>query len=243
MNVPEAALALALREGARLDATITTLTVLAPFRRRERHHRVCLQLQPVCLGLLPVPSGALIVGDLAMHFDMTGPFEQPIAPGTYEVWATIATPPKTGLLSRLLRRENPFGDEPRVAFLTLLLDRTEPTSYVLAKLKKSPDDRPIDAHPGFGIDLAGAAMVDASHVDAICELPMDDLWEVFNHLDHAPEPATGLAGRIDLPTSQPTPAIVSETGWGDGAYCSYWGLDADGACVRLVVDFNLPGNA
>ncbi|WP_418061440.1 DUF4241 domain-containing protein [Pimelobacter simplex] len=32
-------------------------------------------------------------------------------------------------------------------------------------------------------------------------------------------------------------AIVADSGWGDGAYPAYWGLDADGTTVQLVVDF------
>ncbi|MFL9839310.1 DUF4241 domain-containing protein, partial [Flavobacterium sp. ST-75] len=34
-------------------------------------------------------------------------------------------------------------------------------------------------------------------------------------------------------------AIMFASGWGDGYYPAYWGLDADGDAVELVVDFLL----
>lgn len=32
-------------------------------------------------------------------------------------------------------------------------------------------------------------------------------------------------------------AVVADSGWGDGAYPAYWGLDATGATVQLVLEF------
>lgn len=37
--------------------------------------------------------------------------------------------------------------------------------------------------------------------------------------------------------------FLTESGWGDGGYASYWGVDADGKLVSFVVDFALLGEA
>lgn len=31
--------------------------------------------------------------------------------------------------------------------------------------------------------------------------------------------------------------VIADSGWGDGAYPAYWGVDADGAVMQLVIDF------
>lgn len=240
MSVTSEYLALALTEGATLEASIEV------YDENAVQHRVggAWRLQPFLLGTLPIASGQIVAGDPGFQFNMTGPFVRRVPPAAYEVWATIAVPDRRPKAWNLLRRKSTsLGTAPLVAFLTLLVTREAPASYELAAMDKADGDRPIDAHPGFGVDSGSAALMDAAHLPLMETFPdCMAAWRLAHKAQQGPPGMQGLAALTDLPSTPPVPVAVCSSGWGDGAYLSYWGLDRRGAPVRLVVDFNLPQN-
>ncbi len=198
-------------------------------------------LRPLHLGMLPVRSGQLVAGDPGLEFDMTGPFARTIPPGEYEVWASIAVPTRRAACEPGTPLE--LGDSPLVAFLTLLVTSEPPARFELAALQKPDGDRPIDEDPGFGVDSAQAALMDAAYLPAVRRAEGTlDAWGLAHEAQFGPEGLKGLAALVELATTPPAPAAVCVSGWGDGAYRSYFGLDARGQPVRLTIDFNLAGH-
>jgi len=240
MRVPAQRLDLALRDGATFEAWIEYYSEKSKLARSGGLWRV----QALHLGRLPVPSGVLIAGDAGLQFDMTGPFARAIAPGEYDVWATMAMPERRRWWPFTRPRPDDLGDWPRVAFLTLLLTPEHPKHYEPALLQKAGGQRPIAGHAGFGIDSAEAALMDASQLPSVRRV--NDgmaMWNLAGKAAFGPPGIRGLAAVVDLPTDPPVPAAVCCSGWGDGAYLSYWGLNDAGDPVRLVIDFDLPREA
>lgn len=240
MSVTSEYLELALTEGATLEASIEVYGKDMVKRRVGGASR----LRPFLLGKLPITSGRIVAGDPGFQFDMTGPFARRVPPGAYEVWATIAVPRRRPWAWKFLRRKSTSMDTaPLVAFLTLLVSHETPETYKPAALDKPYGDRPIDAHPGFGVDSGSAALMDAAHLPLMETFPdCMAAWGLAHKAQQGPPGLQGLAALTDLPSTPPVPVAACSSGWGDGAYLSYWGLDKRGVPARLVVDFNLPQN-
>ncbi|MCB9677713.1 MAG: DUF4241 domain-containing protein [Alphaproteobacteria bacterium] len=92
---------------------------------------------------------------------------------------------------------------------------------------------PADAASGghvVGVDAANVAILDASAVLGVTAREKERAFDAWAR-DEA-HPATrmlSLAGRDD--------GVIAASGWGDGAYPGYWGLDASGAPAQLLLDF------
>lgn len=136
----------------------------------------------------------------------------------------------------------------RVSSLEALAVRVPPGTYPVqvavafernAALRVVLSDRPVvawraaDTPQGghvVGVDAANVAVLDA---DALLGTTCWDKERAFDRWvrdeDH---PVTQM-----LSLSGPDDGVIAASGWGDGAYPVFWGLDADGAPAVLLVDF------
>lgn len=222
--VPVRNLENALRHGAKLKA---------------RPHDAAVQrtLSVIPLGTLKVRSGRLIAGDIGMSFQLSEPFVRRVAPGEYPVWVTIWGIRGRGWLSR----SDGMGDTPRAAYLSLVLAQETAVRYEFA----ATGDKPIDWQPdcpfdGLGVDVGGVGLLDAENLPLVQSLPESTDWLKLNDegIERSPQCA-GVAGRVHLPIQPPIEVPMAESGWGDGSYFSYWGLNAADKPVVLIVDFDL----
>lgn len=86
-----------------------------------------------------------------------------------------------------------------------------------------------------GVDYANLAVFDWDAAASLTVREKEGLWERFADASRAP-----FLLRRDGET-EPF-GVISPSGWGDGAYPVYWGVDAHGVPVQLVLDFGvLPG--
>ncbi|NLE98387.1 MAG: DUF4241 domain-containing protein [Propionibacterium sp.] len=90
-----------------------------------------------------------------------------------------------------------------------------------------------DEGPYFGVDAGNLALVDAASAYAMTVRQKERAWEQF-----ADDPTRAmLVDRDGAPVG-----VIAGSGWGDGTYPAYWGLDASGAPAQLIIDFGvLPG--
>lgn len=173
------------------------------------------------LGKLTLPSGQIFARDPSYERFEGPPFARRVRPGRYPVVLTC------------------LGDGPdrsphdRIAAAAILLRDELPTTWEHAL----PDGETLDdLHPGqvhgYGVDGGTGCFVDA---EVALEFEagkrnFQRMLAAFRKSDFQPL----------IHTFRDEPAIaVFQSGWGDGFYASYWGLDARGEPVCLVTDFGV----
>jgi len=98
---------------------------------------------------------------------------------------------------------------------------------------------PVSWHPAVSPDGGHVAGVDAGNL-AVLDLPayaaasVRDKERAYDDFTLNPAQDSGLLLAFD---GRPPIGAVSSSGWGDGAYPVYWGVDAQGRPVQLVVDY------
>jgi hypothetical protein len=198
--------------------------------------RILREGEPVEVGVLPCPSGRLVVCD-PFFCSSAAPLAEAVIPGAYAV--------------RLYRVDVP-GWGRRVAAGQLVLS---PGAAVVAV---SPASAPDGSRARYVVDSGLAAFMD----DAIRPLFADTLaafarrsadanyyWDVLERefRVHATDPANPFdAGDYCLHAFAGSPearVAMFSSGLGDGAYTSCWGLDAEGRRVSLFTAFEVHARA
>ncbi|VEG25436.1 DUF4241 domain-containing protein [Actinomyces howellii] len=111
--------------------------------------------------------------------------------------------------------------EERVAAVRAVLDNTRPVRWQRALLAPGA---------GFviGVDSGTGAVVDAVSYLSMSHRDWSRAMRAWVSTDAALlDPGTGPVG------------VVTRSGWGDGGYGVYWGLDGQGRPVQLVIDYGL----
>ena len=184
-------------------------------------------LERLDAGSLPLPAGRVAVMDPLVNPDRP-PLARAVPPGTHPV-TLIVTPSQW-----------------RVALAVLRLEPQTPVRFELATLLgQDPATLAPDEFFGFPVDAGMAAFASDDYGDAIArriarEQVDDPGFEYFNT---SPEHAVVFGLDYDQAfADRPIPeervrAILFSSGWGDGVYPAWWGLDADDRAVALVIDF------
>ncbi|PCC72857.1 Protein of unknown function [Nannocystis exedens] len=98
-------------------------------------------------------------------------------------------------------------------------------------------DRPIaqwvEADVVFGVDAGTAAFASP---EAIAGLATEAKSEELLALLDAHDRGGWTWGRVEV---EGCAVVAFSSGYGDGIYASYWGLDADGRAVALAIDFDV----
>jgi hypothetical protein len=184
--------------------------------------RVTLSLHP--LGDLVLPTGQIVASDPFIADDL--PFTRGVAPGRYPVLVNVAR----------------INTDCRVAYAILRFSGERPVRWEMALYPEhDPATRGEDEFSGYGVDSGAGCFIDAGAVRILVERStMDngdnqdlgdlmaktyvDTWSWANYVL---DPDTGAN------------VIAFSSGWGDGVYPSFWGLDKTGAPVCLVTDFRV----
>lgn len=109
----------------------------------------------------------------------------------------------------------------RNAAVRVLFSEEAPASWHPARL---PDSGHV-----FGVDSGSACIVDYPAYAAQTRRDKAAVWRTFGA---AERPAA-----IEVPLPGGDRGIMVDSGTGDGSYPVYWGADAEGRVVQLVVDF------
>ncbi|MGO4726463.1 MULTISPECIES: DUF4241 domain-containing protein [unclassified Inquilinus] len=174
------------------------------------------------IGRLDVPSGRIVACD-PFACDGAEAFTRSVPTGTFPVQLAMA---------RL-----PAGDQ-RVAFARILFADRPALRWTMAL---HPGQHPKDLKPGYffgyGVDTGTGAFMDASVQAPYLAETADsdltaDLVDVMNRAEA--ENRGGL-----LYATGPGNVAMISSGFGDGLYPSYFGLDKAGRVVALVTDFGV----
>lgn len=189
-------------------------------------------------GDLVVPSGRIVACDPFEYADAPA-FAREVLPGRYPVILALA---------QFARN----GDE-RIVAAMLRLNDAEPMRWDPALWEREPADAASTtdearAAPGgasmpdeYGVDSGFGAFMDEAAIEALLDHieAEDDEGYLQRRLE-----SLGLVGGpewFDIPLDDETGAniLLFTSGWGDGAYPSYWGYAADGSLVCLLTDFGV----
>lgn len=173
------------------------------------------------IGDLKVPTGRLFASDpLTTSFDASHgeALDRAVPPGVYPVDVAVA------------RFES--GDQ-RVACARVRF--APPSREAVTWIAASPNGQPElegDDTWGYGVDTGTGCFFDGAAVGDVDEATSDRWVEALN----AKDVPTWTWHIADVGGAN---VVMFSSGWGDGVYTSYWGLDVDGAVVELVTDFDV----
>lgn len=173
------------------------------------------------IGKLGVPSGRIVACD-PFICDRTEAFSRRVPTGKFPVQLAIAKLP---------------NDE-RVAFARILFADRPAVRWEMALRpgQTLKDLKPGYIH-GYGVDTGTGAFMDAATLAPYLAATADEAatMRLVDVLNAAP---VGSRAWLLRPYGQANVAMFS-SGWGDGFYASYFGLDAAGRVVALVTDFGV----
>ncbi|MET9884502.1 DUF4241 domain-containing protein [Streptomyces sp. NPDC006430] len=184
-------------------------------------------------GELWLPTGRVVACDPFVYLGGgdTAPFTAEVAPGRYRVEVAVAT-----LTQPEEEPEEQSAATPhrRVAAARLVVSDDAPTvSWELA-LKDGQDPAALGEGEfyGYGVDAGTGCFYDLAADGAFpdCEGDEGPLWEAFEGAGHA-------AGAYRVEGEGGHSLVAFSSGWGDGAYPTWVGRDAEGAITCFVTDF------
>ncbi|MBP0936519.1 DUF4241 domain-containing protein [Streptomyces goshikiensis] len=185
-------------------------------------------LSVVDAGELRLPSGSVVACDpfICLGTGDIPPFTARVAPGSYRVQAAVVT---------ITRPEEPPARDPhlRIAAVRLVIaDRPAVTWEPALHEGQDPATLDEDEFFGYGVDAGTGCFYDAAADDSFpdCEGDEGPLWDAFEATGHQPGPylVDGEDGHN---------LVAFGSGWGDGAYPTWVGRDAEGEITCFVTDF------
>jgi len=178
-------------------------------------------LYGVNIGKLKVPSGIIIACD-PMHIDEYGiPFTQVFPTGEFPVQLSVAK----------------IKSEERIAFARINFSDEPVVKWIFA-LRKGDKERAIggEDRPGYSVDAGVGIFIDSA---ANKLLKRDDVTNIDNGIYLELEKNYRPEWRYGMFIFDKHNLATFSSGFGDGYYSSYIGLDAKGIPCRLVTDFNV----
>ncbi|HEX5502856.1 MAG TPA: DUF4241 domain-containing protein [Thermomicrobiales bacterium] len=176
---------------------------------------------------LIVPSGYVVACDPLVVPEQAA-FDTEVAPGRYPVILSVAQ-----------FRAN--GDR-RVAYAMLRFNVRDPLRWVMAT---RPGQDVLSLPPGrvfcYGVDSGTGCFMDAAAARALrARLDGDAGFSqaIIAELEQTYTPTWDWAN-VELDPASGVNLVCFHSGFGDGCYASYFGLDAQGAPACLVTDFGV----
>lgn len=177
-----------------------------------------LQLTIETLGTLHLPSGQIVGCDAIDPGNL--PFARRVQPGDYPVIITG------------VRLQD--GDEFIAAACLRFID-APPVRWVNAYWKGQIGL--VNRRPAYAVDSSIGAFMSLEAGEILADL--DDLNElVYGAIEADPEKSAAM---LPVPGADHLNAAIFSTGFGDGVYGSFWGLDANDQPVCLLTDYHIAG--
>lgn len=175
-------------------------------------------IRHLSMGELPLPTGRLVACDPFVD-PSAPPFARHVAPGRYPLSLGIA---------RFAR-----NNDERIAAAWLTLSEAPVVAWEPARLEGVAESAPHD-QSWFGVDSGTAGLLSAEAGErALAHEPLAD--ELAAAMARTYQHTRSWALMAIAGARQPELAAFS-SGWGDGGYGSWWGLDATGAPAMFLTD-------
>jgi len=184
------------------------------------------------IGGLVLTSGQILGCDPLIGPDTRYAFKKVVAPGRYPVVLSVAD-------------FQPTGDM-RVACAAVHFGDGVPTRWEIATIKE-PNPLRSEERTAYGVDAGTGSFLDVDAARILESLfPREVEFENFCDGVIAEMNKTSLGNyancgwaNVAVGASTQANLIAFSSGWGDGAYASFWGYDARDQLTSLVTDFAL----
>jgi len=185
------------------------------------------------IGKLVLTSGKLLAWDLLMVPDDRYFFKKNLKPGRYPVILSVAD-------------FHPVGDS-RIACAMLRFSEERIVRWEVAAIN-NPDPEETEELISYGVDSGTGSFMDLDAAEILAPeetFDEDEFWKycdkVLAEMEKHKLGKYGRAGWAIMRASDSTEAniVTFSSGWGDGAYASFWGYDMSGGLTSLVTDFAL----
>jgi hypothetical protein len=201
-----------------------------------QHGTQNIKIKTYHIGELVLTTGKLMACDLLIIPDERYYFEKHLKPGHYPVVISVA-------------EIQPAGDK-KIACAKLSLSEGKTVKWEMAAIN-DPDPAGkgvrntywVDSGTGCFIDIKAAAVLaplvwkKGFKKDRFEEFCDQVIAEMSMHA-YDKHGTTGWAN-MQIDHKSGVNVVVFASGWGDGAYASYWGYDASDRLTSLVTDFAL----
>ncbi len=177
------------------------------------------------LGVVSLDTGALVVADPYVSEPDTPPFLMTLSAGEHRLLlgiARIAENHERTACALLLNNEGPIAD----------------WELALQPQHRLEDLEGDDAYYGFPVDAGTACVASPAAFARAAAVLAEDAGMLEDPLSQARFAAEHEAV-IAAPAPGTTPVAVFTSGWGDGLYPTWLGLDSDGEVSLVLVDFLL----
>ncbi|MCA9594838.1 MAG: DUF4241 domain-containing protein [Myxococcales bacterium] len=178
----------------------------------EDADRARQRLRVVRLGMLPINSGRIAVGDAFTGVSAVSPTMEAIPPGSYPLDLSLVHYEDDGICQK--------GDV-RIAAARLSFSDTPVTRWV-------PADH------GAGVDSGTVAFTDGDSEEWVPDEELSERW--IRELDAE---ALGPSANAMMRNAGSREVALFSSGLGDGIYDAYWGLDGRGQVHAFAIDFDL----
>lgn len=185
-------------------------------------------LRPEILEQLKIVSGKIVACDPLISHNK--PFKQTIQPGTYSIVAWW------------------HKEEERIAATELKLFNARPVRWEMAtKSGQNVNELQEGYIFGYPVDTGLGCFADMEAIDKLTELEAklelelgDDFISLYdNVIDDVLTEHDDDWGNFIVCENTGLNIIIFRSGYGDGFYASYWGIDEKGRIVSLITDFNI----
>ncbi len=189
------------------------------------------------IGMLNVPSGQIVVCDPLVYSE-TKPLTRTVKPGKYPIKIYIAKTKDSGDRYAIAKLE--FSEKKAEKWVMALREEDN-----ISELTDEADyfGFPVDAGLGGFYDFQSGKEYQKFESDFMKANPDGNLYDDFfatefkkNAKDQNDPKDIGDWINFQLPNSELN-ITMFHSGYGDGTYPSYWGIDKDGEIVSLVIDF------
>ncbi len=176
-------------------------------------------------GEVVLPSGRLVASD-GMIID-TDPFTLTVPPGRYPVSLLVADFPASG--------------DHRVAAALVRVADGEPVDWQLAVVEgQDPADLGPDEIFGYGVDSGSGAFTSPEAVAILADEAAYQRYSAAAFEAMFPDDQTIIdSTAVEVDATTGTNVVTFSSGFGDGVYATYAGLDPAGTPVVFLTDFGV----
>lgn len=201
-----------------------------------------IEIESLEIGNLNLPTGKIVVCDPLANSD-TIPLMKSVNPGKYPIKIFIA-------------KTKDSGD--RNALVQVEFNKNKPEKWILAlREDENIEDLEEDAYFGFSVDAGLGSLMDYNtskkfdsfQNEYFKKYPNKNIYDDFfekefikNIKNKNNVNEIGSWINYTFPNTELN-IVMFESGYGDGSYPVYWGMDKEGKITSLVIDFlvfNLP---
>ncbi len=186
---------------------------------KNSKHKESIEVQE--LGMLNLPTGKIVANDPFTAYEDVS-FKETVEAGQYPVYVYIHN----------------IDDDKRVAFAEIRFNENKPVSFEIAlaeneteeDLKELEDEQFL----GYGVDSGTGGFMDEATYKIL-----ENWEESFEALEDELEETyvdTYSTANVAFPETDNN-IVAFSSGFGDGAYPTYWGFDEAGNRCCLITDF------